>query len=358
MLRHPLFPAGTSRWACTLLLSLGLGVLFSWVTMPAAWILAGIIGAGIVALTTQHELAINPKLFNFCRGTIGILAGVPLLQSDLQTLAHFVLPGLFATFVSLAIVVAGGYFLARRRPEISAETGLLSLLPGGASIMPTLAAELHADFRYVALAQYLRLLVVSISLPIIAHWANPRATTTMTNSGIQPWWILLILIMIAIFGAPIGKFLHLPAAAVFGPMLAAVAVGLVFPAEYSLVPPMWMRILAFLAIGWMCGGSLSVGALRHFRSLLPATLTFIAVLMAGCAATAYCLHLWLGLDYFNAYLATSPGALETVIALGSTSADLDAVVAIQLIRLLVILVVAGYLPQILQWARRHRNTGT
>lgn len=53
---------------------------------------------------------------------------------------------------------------------------------------------------------------------------------------------------------------------------------------------------------------------------------------------------WLGLSFYEGYLATSPGALETVLVLATS----PAVVALQVIRLICILVFVGYLPKILQ----------
>lgn len=349
---RPTLPPLAKHWALTMVLSVAFGLFFNWANLPAAWILAGILGAGLVALTSHQELRLQPQVLNLCRGTIGILAGVPLLSSNLHNIRAYLLPGLFAALVTVGICLAGGWFLSRSQKAISAETGVLSMLAGGASIMPVLAQELKADYRYVALSQYLRLLVVSISLPLLAHSFGDPAAGAFRPSGEQPWWMVVSIFAIAIFGAPIGKLLHLPAPAVFGPMLLTISIGLALPDGYSMHPPVWMSTIAFLAIGWMCGGSLSVPALRQFQRLLPITLAFIAILIAGCAATAYPLHVWLDLDYFNAYLATSPGALETVIALASASAQLDAVVVVQLIRLIVILVLAGYLPQLLRWARR------
>ena len=51
---------------------------------------------------------------------------------------------------------------------------------------------------------------------------------------------------------------------------------------------------------------------------------------------------WLGLSFYEGYLATSPGALETVLVLATS----PAVVSLQVIRLICILVFAGYLPKI------------
>lgn len=54
---------------------MALGLLFSFLGVPAAWILAGILGAGSVALVTQDDLPVNEHLFTFARGTVGVVAG-------------------------------------------------------------------------------------------------------------------------------------------------------------------------------------------------------------------------------------------------------------------------------------------
>ena len=56
----------------------------------------------------------------------------------------------------------------------------------------------------------------------------------------------------------------------------------------------------------------------------------------------------MGETYFEAYLATSPGALETVLALSSEGGAGPSVVALQLIRLIAVLLIAGYLPQLIR----------
>lgn len=52
---------------------------------------------------------------------------------------------------------------------------------------------------------------------------------------------------------------------------------------------------------------------------------------------------WLGLSFYEGYLATSPGALETVLVLATS----PAVVALQVIRLIMVILIAGWLPKIL-----------
>lgn len=339
------------RWVAVVPASLVLGWLFARWNVPAAWILAAIVASGAVALGTGRELDVNPPFYRFGRGVIGMLAGLPLVGISLSTLTSLLIPGLLVAVVTIGIGVLGGLLLARREATVSPETGILSMLAGGASILPVLARELGADYRFVALAQYLRLLAVSMTLPLVTAFFHHPGHPVAGQAGAQPWFVILLIAAIAYFGESLGRLVRLPVPSVLGPLLITVGLGLALPG-WSLLPPEPFRIAAFLAIGWMCGGALSVPALKVFARQLPATLTFITVVILACAGTAFPLAWWLDITYFEAYLATSPGALETVLALSSEGGAGPVVVAIQLIRLLTLLVVAGYLPQIIRLVRR------
>ncbi|MCS5478188.1 AbrB family transcriptional regulator [Corynebacterium sp. YIM 101645] len=342
------------RWAAVIPASIGLGWLFTWWQVPAAWILAAIIASGTMALATSAELPINDHVYRFGRGVIGILAGLPLAAVPLATLGGLLIPGLLVSFVTLGIGVAGGLLLAKREPSVMPETGILSMLAGGASILPVLAKELGADYRFVALGQYLRLLIVSMSLPLITAFFTAPGGTAAGEQAAGPWYMFLAVLVIALFSERLGRLIRLPAPAILSPMLFTVLISLALPEGWSLQPPEAFRIAAFLVIGWMCGGALSLPALKAFARQLPATLSFIVVVILACAATAYPLHLWLDITYFEAYLATSPGALETVLALSSEGGAGPVVVTLQLLRMLTLLAVAGYLPQIIRLLTRRR----
>ncbi|MCS5478189.1 AbrB family transcriptional regulator [Corynebacterium sp. YIM 101645] len=346
-----------TRWLIVVPTSVLLGLLFAWWNVPAGWILAGILAAGAAALLGRAELPLNTWVNRVGRGTIGMLAGIPLAGVPLAELAGYLAPGLVVAVVIVAAGILGGLLLARMEPEISRETGVLSMLAGGSSVMPVMARELGADFRYVALSQYLRLLIVSMTLPLItAFFAAPGAA-----GGVAPpvvnYWMFPVVLLIAFFGADLGRLLRLPSPGVFGPLLITVALGLVLPVGWSLQPPEFLRVFAFLVVDWMCGGALSLPALKLFARQLPATLIFIVGLSVVCALLAIPLVPWVGITYFEAYLATSPGAIETALALSSEGGAGPSVVAIQLIRLLGVLLIAGYLPQILRLFHRDPGSG-
>ncbi|WJY57864.1 Putative ammonia monooxygenase [Corynebacterium afermentans subsp. lipophilum] len=321
-----------NRWLVAAPLSVALGLLFGFLGVPAAWILAGILGAGSVALVTQDDLPVNEHLFTFARGTVGVFAALPLVGMNPLP---YLLPGVVAGAVVIAMGFAGGLILANH--GVSRETGVLSLLPGGASLMPAIARDVGADIRYVSLSQYLRLLIVSVSLPLVASQFSPA-----TQTELEPyWWMWLLVPALIVCGLFAGKLLRFPNPSVFGPMALTVLVGALI--DVTIVPPQLLSIVGFLAIGWMCGGGLSVPALRRFSRLLPATLAYIAGLMLACAGMGWLMSKWLGLSFYEGYLATSPGALETVLVLATS----PAVVALQVIRLIMVILFAGWLPKIL-----------
>lgn len=342
-------------------LSVLLGYILARLHVPAAWILGAIIVSGFSALGTGRELKVNAKFYNFCRGIIGVLAAVPLAGVPPAELLHYLLPGLASAAVIIGIGFVGGLSLAgyaerktrklNHELTVSRETGVLSMLSGGASIMMSLATELGADMRYVALTQYLRLLAVSMTLPLVASLLTRPGASHSVGLDVT-WWMWLLVIAIALIGEPIGKKIHLPAPAVFGPLILTAIITTLLPVPIA--PPEPLAIVAFMSIGWACGGGLSVPALKRFAKLLPATITFIIVVMASCAAMGFVVAQWLDITFFEGYLATSPGAIETVLALSSEGGGGPAVVALQLIRLICILLFAGSLPKILRAIDRRK----
>lgn len=321
--------------------SIALGYVLSRLGVPAAWILGAIVPSGVVALASGRELPVNRHVFTAARGVIGVIAALPLVGIGAGELARFLLPGLAVSIVTVGLAIGGGLLLARH--GVSRETGVLSLLAGGASIMPVVAAEVGADTRYVALSQYLRLLTVSVTLPLVAAQLDAPATTDARPAE-PAWWMWLLIPALVAAGQALGALARLPNSRIFGPLILTAVVGSLIDADLSTPQP--LAIFAFLTIGWLCGGGLDVPSLKLFSRLLPVTVAYIAALMAACAAMGWGVARWLGITFYEGYLATSPGAIETALALAAHGGAGPAVVAIQLIRLVCVLVFASYLPRL------------
>ncbi|WP_201775205.1 AbrB family transcriptional regulator [Corynebacterium epidermidicanis] len=342
------------RWLVVVPVTAILGALFSWLHVPAAWILAAIVASAGCAIYTEEELHVHPLVGNVARSMIAILAAAPIIAADPHQLLHFIVPGLIVAALTIGIGLAGGLILARSSAEISPETGITSMLPGGASLMPVIAQEVGADFRYVTLTQYLRVLCVAISLPLLVPLMDVPSGGVEHPAVFHSWQGYLTLIAIIIVGEPLGKLLRIPSPSILGPMILTILAAQFFSHPSALALPPEAKLVAFASIGWAAGGALSTTALKMFTKRLPATFVFIGVLMSSCALFAVPLHLWLGTSYFEAYLGTTPGGLETVLALADEFGAGPSVAALQVIRLISIVLVASYLPSIVRLLTRRR----
>lgn len=342
------------RWMVVIPLSLILGWVFTALNVPASWILAGILAAGTSALVNGSELPVNRVLYTFGAGIVSVLAAVPLFNESLDNLLSYILPSLVVGLFTIIIGLTTGYLLSRFQHGVSKETGMISMLAGGAAFMPAIAKEIGADLRFVSLTQYLRLLAVAVSLPLVTGLLprEEQATGVMATAEEQTWWMIALIVVVALVGAPVARRIRLPVPSVLGPLLLTIALLSILPIELNMNPPEPLRILAFLSIGWLCGGTMSKNSLKHFASQLPTILLFIVMLIISCAMLAFPIARWVGITYFDAYLATSPGAMDTVLAISSETGTSPAVVTIQLIRMILILFAASSIPRILRLFRR------
>ena len=143
-------------------------------------------------------------------------------------------------------------------------------MPGGASMMPPLADELGADFRYVALTQYLRLLCVSA----VCRCSNVYAASIRRYRCLTPREYAMVGDTFnrrdCSIRRTLGQKLRIPVVS-HGTSCVTVLVSFLLPDDVTMQPLEIFRIMAFLSrLGLRRG--LSMPTLRHFGRQLPATL--------------------------------------------------------------------------------------
>lgn len=212
----------------------------------------------------------------------------------------------------------------------------ISALTGWLLVM---AQEYGADVRLVALMQYLRVLFVVGAAVMVVRFALGGEAQEMTQQIV--WFppltfnLPLTLLLTAVAGW-LGLRLRIPSGAMLLPMLAgALAQG---EGMLLLELPEWLLVLAYTALGWTVGLQFNREIFMLALKTLPQIIAAIVGLIALCALMALALTHLLPLDFLTAYLATSPGGLDTVaiIAVG-TRADMSFIMAMQTLRLFTIL---------------------
>jgi membrane AbrB-like protein len=212
--------------------------------------------------------------------------------------------------------------------------------------MVVLAEAEGANARMVAFMQYVRVLLVALGTALVARlWPGVESGHTQSAGWFDPvdWSGLAAVVLIIAVAQRAARLLRVQAWAVLGPMflLSALHAGGWLP----IALPRWLLAGAYGVIGWKIGLGFRREELVYARNALPAVIGAAVLLMALCGLLACCLAQLAGVDALTAYLATSPGGLDSVaiIAASTPGTDLSFVLAFQSVRLLLVI---GFAPMI------------
>jgi membrane AbrB-like protein len=248
------------------------------------------------------------------------------------------------TLATLGLSVLAGTVLTRTT-SVDPATGAFGMVAGGASGIVAIAQELGADPRLVAVMQYLRVLVVVVTAPVVAGaFPAPAASTSATAAPVPgfPDWLLFAAACTGL-GLLLARTVRLPAGSLLGPLLvAATAAAAGLDAAGPL--PDAVQAVAFAVIGLEVGLSFTPASLRQARDLVVPSLLAIAGLIVVCAGLGALLSIATGVSAVDGYLATTPGGLYAVLAASvGSGGDTAFVLAVQVVRILLMLLAAPLL---------------
>jgi membrane AbrB-like protein len=286
------------------------------------------------------------------QGLIGVSIGALVDLETLAAIGRDWLPVLSVTVGTLLLTVVAG-LLMRLQPGISPVTGAFAMIAGGASGITAMSQELGADDRMVAVLQYLRVLIIVVLMPVVAtalFGAEPGSGGPVVDDGGPGWPAGLLFSAVCLLaGVPLAQLLRIPVPALLGPMLLAAALDLSGLSQGAEVPAA-LELAAFLLIGLMVGLNFTRDSMRTIGRALPLALVVILGVIAGCAGLGAVLTVTTGATALDAYLATTPGGLYAVLATAQDGgADATFVLAVQVLRLFVMLLAA---PLLARWLRR------
>jgi len=307
-------------------------------------------GLAVALLLPRRRAAIPRPAFIAAQATLGVMLGTYLQSSSLSALAGDWLPVAVVSVATLALSVAAGLLLTRTT-QVDGPTGTLGMVAGGASGIVAMADELDADVRLVAFMQYLRVLVVVLTIPVVVAFGFPGAERGVEVddgplfAGAGDW---VLTVAVAFIGGWAGRRTRLPAATLLGPLLLAGAIALL--ATDALTVPPLAREVAFALIGLEVGLRFTAETLRAMGRLLGPVVLAIVALMAGSFLFAIGLTATTSASLLESYLATTPGGLYAVLAVAfSAGADTTFVVGVQTLRLLSLVILA---PFVVRWVVR------
>jgi membrane AbrB-like protein len=247
---------------------------------------------------------------------------------------------LFLGVVVVIVATSGllGWSIARFK-VLPGSTAVWGTAPGAAQAMMVLAGDFGADARLVAFMQYLRVVCVAGLASIVARvWVGPIAVVPHAAwFPAVPWLDFAATLALVGAGVAAHAWLRVPAGALLVPMIAGAPLegsGLV----HIHLPP-WLLAASYALLGWNVGLGFTREILAHAWRALPQVLASIFALIAVCGALAFVLVHAAGIDPLTAYLATTPGGMDSVaIIAASSTADLSFVMALQTVRFAIVLI--------------------
>ena len=339
-----------SQWALLLVLSVIVGFGLQACHLPAALLLGPMI-VGVVMGLMGASIRVPSRCFTLSQGILGCMIAQSLSPGILTPLLEdwpIVLAVLLGTLLASGL---SGWLLVRFS-ALPGPTGAWGSSPGGASAMVAMAGDFGADVRLVAFMQYLRVLFVATAAALVARIG--LGDEAGSQAVAQVWFPALDgrflgTLAIALIGILLAPRLRIPSGALLVPaMLGAVVHS---GGVMTLQIPEWLLAAAYALIGWTVGLRFTRDIVLLALRTLPQMLASIFGLMLVCGAMAWGLTQALPVDLMSAYLATSPGGLDTVaIIAAGTKVDMSFVMAMQTLRLITILVTG---PAMARFISRH-----
>jgi membrane AbrB-like protein len=330
------------RWIVVLAAAIGASAGANLLGLPSPALFGGLAVGLVVALTAGWRLEPPRVSVVGAQAALGVALGALVQSSTLSEVGRHAGPIVGVSLATLALTVAAGLVLARWT-GLDRPTAAFGMIAGGASGIVAIADELGADNRLVAVMQYLRVLVIVVLTPLVADVAfsaGPGGGGALDDGGPELGGQLLNLVLCVAAGLALARAIRLPAGSLLGPMIVAGALALA-DVPFAGPPPTVVQDAAFLVIGLEVGLRFTPESLRTAGRILLPSLALLAALLVACALLGLLLSELTGVSRLDGYLATTPGGLYAVIAAAvGTGSDTTFVLAVQVLRLFVMLLAA------------------
>lgn len=341
----------TEGWIGLVALSLPLAWAARQAGFPAAFLVGPMLGAVILSLSASTRIRVPRAVFVGAQALLGCAIARTITSSFLDSMSR---NGLLMLLVVAVTILAGalvGWVLVRYG-ALPGTTAAWGSSPGGASAMIVVAEDYGADVRLVAFMQYTRVILVVLTMTLVSQYllgSTPGGAHLLPPlMAPTPLGLTLRTLAIAAVSGLVGAWSRIPAGALLLPMILG---GVLHALGLELVIPTWLLAIANVVLGWRVGLGFDRGVLQYVMRALPQVLLSTLLLIGLCAASSWMLTRVIDLDPLSAYLATSPGGVDSIaiIALGSR-VDLSFVMAAQTLRLFMV-IMAG--PRIAKWLCRY-----
>lgn len=317
------------------------------INLPAALLTGPALAVSLAGLLGLR-MEIAARLRDLAFLVIGIGIGSTVTPETLSIMARLPL-AFVALFALLLVMMLACQSLLVRVFGFDPRTAVLAAAPGHLSFVISLSIEEGRDILRVTVVQAVRLLALTLIVPLIARFMGVEISgNPLANGPVLSGWSFAALLVVSALAGLVLIRLSVPAALLIAAMVVSAMAHGADWVQGGLGPV--LGTVSFVTIGALIGTRFSgVGWEALRRGLfagLSVTMVASTIALAGAVPVAF----GLGLDPVTVLAAFAPGGFETMIALGAVlGANPGFVAAAHVARLMCL---TGLIPFMLGRARR------
>ena len=310
-----------------------IGGVAAWlVGLPAPMLMGPAISVTIAAVAGQR-MHMPVWLRDSAFVIIGIGMGAGVTPETLQAVRTWPASIAFLIVVVAAILVAGAAAVAWLFGK-DWRTSVLAASPGHLSYVLGLGVEMRADIGFVTVVQSLRLLALTLLVPVVVVMGGQVGTPSLPVAPLALIPLALCILASGVSGMILAR-LGVPAALLLGGMFVssfAHGIGLIHGGV-----PGWLALPAFGVMWTLIGTSFDGARWAVLRAALGASVVLTS-LSVGIAIIGAFMVAWLtDLPTMQVLIAFAPGGVETMAAMAVLlDADPAFVAAHHVLRLFVL----------------------
>lgn len=296
----------------TVCLSAAGGGVATLIGLPAGWLMGGALAVCLAAIAGV-PVHLPDRLRDVIFILIGLSMGASVAPDSLTLLTSWPV-SLAALAIELVIIIATTGWIMTRLFGLDPGTAYLSAFPGHLSFVMGIAATGVGNARQIVIIQVIRILMLTIAVPIgatflpIAHFAPAQA-----SAFLSPLQLVLLAALCLATGLAFLR-LKVPAGMVLGAMAAATAAKL--GGLYTEAMPPLLVVITLVLTGALIGSRFVGITRREFVSAALGGLVATAVAVGVVTAMTFLVIQLVDMPFGQVWLGLSPGALEGMGALG------------------------------------------
>ncbi|MDD2463360.1 MAG: AbrB family transcriptional regulator [Desulfobulbus sp.] len=334
----------------TLLIGGAIGYLGRKLKIPGGFLVGSLVGAAVYNIFTGT--AFLPKETKTVIQIIaGAFIGCIMEKSDVQRLPQIIRPIGFMIGGLIILNLCGG-FLIWKSSSLDLLTSLMSIVPGGISDTPIIAADMGADGPKVAVMQIIRqILGIGVFPGMIMLYDRATGSHDLEGHGYiekrkkskthSAGACLCTLAVATIFGLA-GKFSGIPSGTFMFAIISTLVLKLSFDFAYI---PRPLKLFAQILSGSYLGSTICMNDVMELQAMIIPLIIIITGYALNCLVTGSLIRKFCSFTKKESMLITTPaGASDMALISSDLGVNNTDVIILQVVRAVVVMT---FFPQVM-----------